>query len=142
MRHGAEPWEELAVKLMLEWLNLYYSTSAFAPRRAPPSIIDYTTRKAPKGRDATTTLPVSTARENWLWRNCDDRCPIRQRRHIVYASHLFILVTLSNIFRWRPGWRTPPKGTPRAAQSACDMNIPVTCTTGHNSIFLVHEQHV
>ncbi|MEZ5348651.1 MAG: amidohydrolase family protein [Microthrixaceae bacterium] len=30
MRHGAEPWEELAVKLMLKWPNLYYSTSALA----------------------------------------------------------------------------------------------------------------
>src|SRR5215216_647744 len=29
MRHGAEPWEELAVKLMLKWPGLYYMTSAF-----------------------------------------------------------------------------------------------------------------
>jgi predicted TIM-barrel fold metal-dependent hydrolase len=41
MRHGAEPWEELAVKLMLKWPNLYYSTSAFAPRYYPRAIIDY-----------------------------------------------------------------------------------------------------
>jgi predicted TIM-barrel fold metal-dependent hydrolase len=41
MRHGAEPWDELAVKLMLKWPNLYYSTSAFAPRYYPRSIIDY-----------------------------------------------------------------------------------------------------
>ena len=27
MRHGAEPWTELAWKLMLKWPNLYYSTS-------------------------------------------------------------------------------------------------------------------
>jgi predicted TIM-barrel fold metal-dependent hydrolase len=27
-RHGCEPWEDLAVKLMLKWPNLYYSTSA------------------------------------------------------------------------------------------------------------------
>ena len=26
MRHGAEPWEALAVKLMLKWPNLYYMT--------------------------------------------------------------------------------------------------------------------
>ena len=31
MRHGAEPWEDLAVKLMIKYPNLYYSTSAFAP---------------------------------------------------------------------------------------------------------------
>jgi len=49
MRHGAEPWDDLAVKLMLKWPNLYYSTSAFAPRYYPPSIIDYAnTRGADK----------------------------------------------------------------------------------------------
>jgi hypothetical protein len=41
MRHGAEPWEELAVKLMLKWPGLYYMTSAFAPKYYPKAIIDY-----------------------------------------------------------------------------------------------------
>ena len=40
-RHGCEPWEELAVKLMLKWPNLYYSTSAFAPKHYPKAVIDY-----------------------------------------------------------------------------------------------------
>ncbi|MEO8812482.1 MAG: amidohydrolase family protein, partial [Caulobacteraceae bacterium] len=40
-RHGCEPWEDLAVKLMLKWPNLYYSTSAFAPRHYPKAIVDY-----------------------------------------------------------------------------------------------------
>src|SRR3977135_3240531 len=31
MRHGAEPWEELAVKLMLKWPGLYYMTAAYSP---------------------------------------------------------------------------------------------------------------
>jgi uncharacterized protein len=49
MRHGAEPWDELAVKLMLKWPNLHYSTSAFSPRYYPSSIIDYAnTRGADK----------------------------------------------------------------------------------------------
>jgi len=49
MRHGAEPWTELAVKLMLKYPNLYYSTSAFAPRHYPKAIIDYAnTRGADK----------------------------------------------------------------------------------------------
>lgn len=48
-RHGCEPWEELAVKLMLKWPNLYYSTSAFAPKHYPKAIIDYAnTRGADK----------------------------------------------------------------------------------------------
>ena len=40
-RHGCEPWEELAVKLMLKWPNLYYSTSAFAPKYYPKAIVNY-----------------------------------------------------------------------------------------------------
>ncbi len=41
MRHGAEPWVDLAVKLLLKWPNLYYSTSAFAPRYYPQAVIDF-----------------------------------------------------------------------------------------------------
>lgn len=41
MRHGTEPWEALAVKLMLKWPNLYFSTSAFAPKHYPQAFIDY-----------------------------------------------------------------------------------------------------
>lgn len=49
MRHGAEPWDDLAVKLMIKYPNLYYSTSAFAPKHYPKSIIDYAnTRGADK----------------------------------------------------------------------------------------------
>ncbi|MBC8292809.1 MAG: amidohydrolase [Proteobacteria bacterium] len=40
-RHGCEPWTELIVKLMLKYPNLYYSTSAFAPRYYPGEVIDY-----------------------------------------------------------------------------------------------------
>ena len=48
-RHGCEPWTELAVKLMLKWPNLYYSTTAFAPKHFPKDIIDYAnTRGADK----------------------------------------------------------------------------------------------
>jgi predicted TIM-barrel fold metal-dependent hydrolase len=49
MRHGAEPWTELAVKLMLKYPNLYYSTSAFSPKYYPKAIVDYAnTRGADK----------------------------------------------------------------------------------------------
>ena len=48
-RHGCEPWEALVVKLMLKWPNLYYSTSAFAPKYYPKAIVDYAnTRGADK----------------------------------------------------------------------------------------------
>lgn len=48
-RHGCEPWQDLAVKLMLKWPGLHYSTSAFSPRHYPQAIIDYAnTRGADK----------------------------------------------------------------------------------------------
>ena len=49
MRHGAEPWEDLAVKLMLKWPGLHYMTSGFAPKYYPKAVIDYAnTRGADK----------------------------------------------------------------------------------------------
>ena len=48
-RHGCEPWADLAVKLMLKWPGLHYSTSAFAPKYYPKAVIDYAnTRGADK----------------------------------------------------------------------------------------------
>src|SRR5690349_17657148 len=48
-RHGCEPWTDLAVKLMLKWPNLYYSTSAFSPKYYPKDIVAYAnTRGADK----------------------------------------------------------------------------------------------
>ena len=48
-RHGCEPWQDLAVKLMLKWPGLHYSTSAFAPKHYPKAVIDYAnTRGADK----------------------------------------------------------------------------------------------
>jgi predicted TIM-barrel fold metal-dependent hydrolase len=45
MRHGAEPWDDLAVKLMTKWPNLYYSTSAYAPRKYPSSIVEFANKR-------------------------------------------------------------------------------------------------
>jgi hypothetical protein len=41
LRHGAEPWVDLAVELMRRHENLFYSTSAFAPKHYPQAFIDY-----------------------------------------------------------------------------------------------------
>jgi len=49
MRHGAEPWTDLAWKLMLKYPNLYYMTSAFAPKHYPENIVNFAnTRGADK----------------------------------------------------------------------------------------------
>jgi predicted TIM-barrel fold metal-dependent hydrolase len=48
-RHGCEPWQDLAVKLMLKWPGLHYSTSAFAPKFYPKDVIHFAnTRGADK----------------------------------------------------------------------------------------------
>jgi predicted TIM-barrel fold metal-dependent hydrolase len=48
-RHGCDPWTELAVKLMLKWPGLHYSTSAWAPKYYPKPVIDFAnTRGADK----------------------------------------------------------------------------------------------
>ena len=49
LRHGCRPWTELAVMVLLKWPNLYYSTSAFAPKYYPKEIIEFAnTRGADK----------------------------------------------------------------------------------------------
>jgi len=48
-RHGCEPWVDLTIKLLLKWPNLFYSTTAFAPKRYPDAIVRYAnTRGADK----------------------------------------------------------------------------------------------
>jgi predicted TIM-barrel fold metal-dependent hydrolase len=48
-RHGCEPWVDLTVKLLLKWPNLYYSATAFAPKRYPEAIVHFAnTRGADK----------------------------------------------------------------------------------------------
>ncbi|MBX7160697.1 MAG: amidohydrolase family protein [Acidimicrobiia bacterium] len=48
-RHGCMPDVDLAVQLLLKWPNLYYSTSAMAPKHYPRAIIDFAnTRGADK----------------------------------------------------------------------------------------------
>jgi predicted TIM-barrel fold metal-dependent hydrolase len=46
-RHGCEPWADLAVKLMLKWPGLHFSTSAFSPKYYPKAVIDYANTRGP-----------------------------------------------------------------------------------------------
>lgn len=41
MQHGGDPWADVCVKLLLKWPNLYYMTSAFAPKYYPPEIVAF-----------------------------------------------------------------------------------------------------
>jgi predicted TIM-barrel fold metal-dependent hydrolase len=48
MRHGGAPDFDLCVALMLKYENLYYSTSAYAPRHYPKAIVDYANTRGRK----------------------------------------------------------------------------------------------
>ena len=60
MRHGGEPWEDLAVKLLLKWPNLYYSTSAFAPKHYPKAIVEFMNKRGRRQGALCRILPHGT----------------------------------------------------------------------------------
>lgn len=45
VRHGADPWTELMVKLLLKYPGLHYSTSAFAPKYYPEEIVEFANKR-------------------------------------------------------------------------------------------------
>ncbi|MDX8356433.1 amidohydrolase family protein [Sphingopyxis terrae] len=45
MRHGGDPWTDLCVKLLLKWPNVYYSTSAWAPKHYPRNVLDFANKR-------------------------------------------------------------------------------------------------
>lgn len=45
MRHGGDPWTDLCVKLLLKWPNLYYSTSAWAPKHYPRNVLEFANKR-------------------------------------------------------------------------------------------------
>jgi predicted TIM-barrel fold metal-dependent hydrolase len=47
MRHGGEPWTDVCAKMLLRWPNMYYATTAFAPRYYPREIIELCNKRAP-----------------------------------------------------------------------------------------------
>jgi predicted TIM-barrel fold metal-dependent hydrolase len=41
MQHGADPWWDFAIRLMIKYHNLYMMTSAYAPKYFPPELLHY-----------------------------------------------------------------------------------------------------
>jgi predicted TIM-barrel fold metal-dependent hydrolase len=41
MAHGADPWWNVAIRLMLKYRNLFLMTSAFAPKYFPPELLQF-----------------------------------------------------------------------------------------------------
>ena len=47
MRHGGDPWTDLCVKLLLKWPNLFYSTTAWAPKHYPRNVLEFANKRGP-----------------------------------------------------------------------------------------------
>ena len=47
MAHGADPWWDLAQRLMLKYSGLYLMTSAYLPKYLPASLVHFMDRRAP-----------------------------------------------------------------------------------------------
>ncbi|MFT4518407.1 MAG: putative TIM-barrel fold metal-dependent hydrolase [Halioglobus sp.] len=41
MQHGADPWWDIAIRLMIKYRNLYLMTSAYSPKYLPESLLHY-----------------------------------------------------------------------------------------------------
>lgn len=41
IKHGGQPWVGECVAMLRKWPNLYYATTAYAPKRYPAEIVDY-----------------------------------------------------------------------------------------------------
>ena len=41
MAHGADPWWEIAIRLMIKYRNLRLMTSAWSPKRLPQELLHY-----------------------------------------------------------------------------------------------------
>jgi predicted TIM-barrel fold metal-dependent hydrolase len=41
MIHGADPWWETAIRLMIKYRNLRLMTSAWSPKRLPPALLHF-----------------------------------------------------------------------------------------------------
>ncbi len=41
MAHGADPWWDVAIRLMLKYRNLYLMTSAYSPKYFPPELVHF-----------------------------------------------------------------------------------------------------
>jgi len=88
MIHGADPWWETAIRLMLKYKNLRLMTSAWSPKRLPDSLINYMATRGKERILFATDYPVlsfdrclgeaaaldldNEVRERWLYHNAND----------------------------------------------------------------------
>ena len=121
-RHGCQPWTELAVKLMLKWPGLHYSTSAFAPKHYDEKIIAYANSRGADKMHLRRLLPDGPVdgahHDRHAQRPLQGRglaqVPLRQRRahpedrRVTAATEPVTLV-------WTGAERPGPRGARRSA---------------------------
>jgi predicted TIM-barrel fold metal-dependent hydrolase len=47
MIHGADPWWDVAIRLMIKYENLHLMTSAWSPKRLPESLLHFMRTRGP-----------------------------------------------------------------------------------------------
>jgi len=88
MIHGADPWWDVAIRLMIKYENLHLMTSAWSPKRLPDSLLHYMRTRGPNKVMYASDWPVLTMRrlvpealaldlpsdvlENYLYNNAAD----------------------------------------------------------------------
>ena len=135
MRHGAEPWEDLAVKLMLKWPGLHYMTSAFAPKYYPSAIVEYANTRGAEKIMYAGYFPWDSH-----WTGSSKNCRTFRFRDGVWP--LFLRENAVRVFklgvrRWRRGAGSP---TPEACttnarstpSSPCSPRGPQALRIGRN----------
>lgn len=60
MQHGADPWWEFAIRLMIKYKNLYLMTSAYAPKYLPATLLHYMNTRGKKKIMFASDHPVLT----------------------------------------------------------------------------------
>ena len=88
MIHGADPWWDVAIRLLIKYENLRLMTSAWSPKRLPESLLHYMRTRGPNKVMYASDWPVLTMRrlipeaaaldlppdvlDNYLYDNADD----------------------------------------------------------------------
>jgi predicted TIM-barrel fold metal-dependent hydrolase len=88
MIHGADPWWDVAIRLMIKYENLHLMTSAWSPKRLPDNLLHYMRTRGPNKVMYASDWPVLTMRrlvpealaldlpsdvlENYLYNNAAD----------------------------------------------------------------------
>ena len=141
MIHGADPWWDVAIRLMLKYRNLRLMTSAWSPKRLPPALLHYLSTRGKDRILFASDYPVLSmqrcldearkldlapeVRDAWLYgnaeafffrrRNRDDEPPGRSTRTTTTTS------------RSTPSRGTCPRTSSGAACAPCSRASASSC---------------